>query len=155
VLKLEEKTATSRLRAAVLREAETWLSTPYHHMARVKGAGCDCLTFLAEVYAAAGVIEPVGKIPFYRLDFMRHQDDETYLNGLLARGHEVAAPLPADVVLYKWGRVFSHGAIVVDWPRRIIHASPSHSGVIWAHGTQGRLAGHEMRFVSPFADEAA
>ena len=145
---------TASLRAAVLREAETWLGTPYHHAARIKGAGVDCLTLLAEVYAAAGVIEPVAEIPFYRLDFMRHQTDETYLNGLLAHGHEVAAPLPADVVLYKWGRVFSHGAIVVAWPR-IIHASPSRSGVIWADGTQGRLAGHQMKFISPFADEAA
>ena len=137
------------LRRAVLREAETWLGTPYHHMARIKGAGVDCLTFLAEVYAAAGVIEPVKEIPFYRLDFMRHQSDESYLDALLARGHEVEAPLPADVVLYKWGRVFSHGGIVVEWPR-IIHASPSHSGVIWANGTQGRLAGHEIKFISPF-----
>jgi cell wall-associated NlpC family hydrolase len=143
---------TSSLRAAVLREAETWLGTPYHHMARIKGAGVDCLTFLAEVYAAAGVIEPVKEIQFYRLDFMRHQSDESYLDALLMRGHEVEVPLPADVVLYKWGRVFSHGGIVVDWPR-IIHASPSVHGVIWANGDQGRLAGHQMKFISPFESD--
>lgn len=143
---------SNALRVAVLAEAETWISTPYHHAARVKGAGVDCLTLLAEVYAAAGVIEPVGKIPFYRLDFMRHQDDETYLDGLLARGREVETPLPADVVLYRWGRVFSHGGIVVEWPW-IIHASPSHHGVVRANGTQGRLAGHEMKFISPFGPE--
>jgi cell wall-associated NlpC family hydrolase len=137
------------LREAVIAEAETWLGTPYHHMGRIKGAGVDCLTFLAEVFAAAGVIEHVKEIPFYRLDFMRHQDNESYLDALLERGHEIEIPLPADVVLYKWGRVFSHGGIVVEWPW-IIHASPSHHGVVRANGTQGRLAGHEMKFISPF-----
>jgi cell wall-associated NlpC family hydrolase len=37
------------LRAAVVREAESWIGTPFHHAARVKGAGIDCLMLLAEV----------------------------------------------------------------------------------------------------------
>jgi cell wall-associated NlpC family hydrolase len=103
-------------RQRVLDEAESWLGTPYHPHARVKGAGCDCLTFLACVYEAAGIIEHV-ELPFYRPDAMMHSREELYLEGVLARGHEVATPLPGDVVLYKWGRVFAHGGIVFDWPR--------------------------------------
>src|SRR5437660_5143962 len=54
-------------RGLVVAEAETWLRTPYHHMARVKGAGADCLTLLAEVYEKAGVIPQypsgAGRLP--------------------------------------------------------------------------------------------
>lgn len=139
-------------RVAVIREAETWLGTRYHHMGRIKGAGVDCLMFLAEVYAAVGLIESVVDIPYYRPDFMQHRNDETYLEGILKYGHEIESPRMADVVLYKWGRVFSHGGIVVEWPK-IIHAAPNHHGVSFAWGNQGRLANHEMKFLSLFSDD--
>ena len=32
-----------------------------------------------------------------------------------------AAPLPADIALWRFGRCFSHGAIVIGWPI-VIHA---------------------------------
>lgn len=35
-------------RAAVIAEAESWLSTPYHHEARIKGHGVDCAQILDE-----------------------------------------------------------------------------------------------------------
>jgi len=134
-------------RQAVLAEAERWLKTPYHHMARVRGTGVDCLTLLVEVYQRAGIVGPI-EVPFYRPDFMCHRDDETYLEGLLAHGREVAIPEPADVVLYKWGRVFAHAGIVVGWPQ-IIHADPK-NGVIRGDGLQGRLGGRPIKFISPF-----
>src|SRR5271166_3211238 len=106
-------------RAAAIAEAETWLGTRYHHMGRVKGAGVDCLMLLAEVYAAAGVIDPVptgpGGIPHYPPDFMLHQSAELYLEGLLKHAREVAAPGPGDVAIFKWGRVFAHAGIVTLW----------------------------------------
>jgi cell wall-associated NlpC family hydrolase len=89
-------------------------------MARVKGAGVDCLTLLAEVYAEAGLVERVP-IPHYPHDWHLHQSEERYLNGILYYMHEVETPLPGDVVLWKFGRCFSHGAIVVNWPD-VIHA---------------------------------
>jgi NlpC/P60 family putative phage cell wall peptidase len=141
-------------RAAVLAEAKSWIGTPYHHQARVKGAGVDCLLFLAEVYERAGIIEHV-EVPFYRADFMQHRDEERYLEGVLAHGHEVATPLPADVVLYKWGRVFAHAGIVIAWPQ-IIHASASGHGVVETNGLDPELAydrrgnPRPRKFVSPF-----
>jgi NlpC/P60 family putative phage cell wall peptidase len=106
----------SAKRAAVVAEAESWLGTPYHHMARLKGVGCDCLTLLAAVYEAAGVV-PVIEIPFYPPDWHLHRGVERYMDGLLAYAHEVDAPAPGDVALFRFGRCFSHGAIVVEWPR--------------------------------------
>ncbi|HWE72507.1 MAG TPA: hydrolase [Stellaceae bacterium] len=108
-------------RQAVVAEARQWLRTPYHHMGRVKGAGVDCATLLAEVYARAGVVPSVA-IPFYPPDWHLHRDAERYLGFVVAHAGEIAGdPLPADIALWRFGRCFSHGAIVIDWPV-VIHA---------------------------------
>ncbi|HVA15465.1 MAG TPA: hypothetical protein VNF99_19610 [Stellaceae bacterium] len=128
-----------RERAAVVAEARAWLRTPYHHMGRVRGAGVDCATLLAEVYARAGIIPPVA-IPFYPPDWHLHRDAERYLGFVLDHavelsppsitlplegggkgGGDASAPLPGDLALWRFGRCFSHGAIVIDWPL-VIHA---------------------------------
>lgn len=107
-------------RQRVLAEAMTWLDTPYHHQADVKGAGCDCIFLLIRTYHACGLIPDVDPRP-YPMDYMMHRDDERYLQGILQYAHEVETPKPGDVVLFKFGRVRSHGAIVLDWPN-VIHA---------------------------------
>lgn len=107
-------------RARIVEVARNWLGTSYHTGGRVKGAGADCLTLLAEVYAEAGIVAPV-EIPYYPNDWHLHRAVERYLEGLRQYAHEVAQPLPGDIALWKFGRCFSHGAIVVDWPV-IIHA---------------------------------
>ena len=47
-------------REDVLIELNNWLGTPYHHAARVQGAGVDCLMLLLEVYGRAGVFARIG-----------------------------------------------------------------------------------------------
>jgi cell wall-associated NlpC family hydrolase len=108
-------------RARVVAVARQWLRTPYRHASRVKGSGADCLTLLAEVFSEAGLISrPV--IPYYPHDWHLHRDAERYTAGLLQYTHEITGPpLPGDIALWKFGRCFSHGAIVVEWPV-IIHA---------------------------------
>jgi cell wall-associated NlpC family hydrolase len=108
-------------RALVVAEARGWLRTPYHHMGRIKGAGVDCATLLAEVYARAGVLPSVD-VPFYPPDWHLHRDSERYLDFVLAHAVETdGAAKPADLALWRFGRCFSHGAIVVEWPL-VIHA---------------------------------
>ena len=107
-------------RSAVLVEARRWIGTPYHHMGRIRGVGVDCATFPAEVYAAAGVIAPVT-IDFYPPDWHLHRASERYLHRVLEHAAEVDSPEPGDFTLWRIGRAFAHGAIVIAWPR-IIHA---------------------------------
>ncbi|MCE9561882.1 MAG: hydrolase [Planctomycetes bacterium] len=108
-------------RAAVVAAARSWLGTPYHHHARVKGVGADCLTLLASVYAEAGVIPPV-RIPEYSHQWHLHRSEELYLNGVLEHAREISGPPePGDTVVWKFGRCYSHGAVVVVWPL-VIHA---------------------------------
>ncbi len=143
---------TDPRRAAVIAEAEGWLGTPYHHMARVRGVGCDCLTLLATVYRAAGVV-PAIEIPHYPPDWHLHRTNELYLEGLLRYGTEIAAgPQGGDVALFRFGRCFSHGAIVTDWPY-VIHAWHA-GGVMRSDARQPLLAGRRVRFFSPFLESS-
>ena len=140
-------------RFAVIEEAREWLRTPYHHMARVKGVGADCLTLLAEVYERAGVIPHVD-VPFYPPDWNLHRDAERYLDGVMQYAREVPVgsgtgrPQPGDIAVFKFGRCFAHGAIVIQWPR-LIHAWHN-AGVVYADATQGQLAGRPVRIFDPF-----
>ncbi len=76
---------------------------------------------------ATGAIPKID-LPWYPPDFGLHRGAETYLQGLLTHCREVASPLPADIVLWKFGRCFSHAAIVIEWPL-VIHAK-THVGVV-------------------------
>lgn len=109
-------------RPQIVAEARTWLGTPYHEQGDVKGIGVDCGMILVRIFSKLGLIEPFDPRPYPR-DFMMHSEEERYV-GLVQRvgGIECAGPpLPGDVVVWRFGRCFSHGCIVVDWPR-IIHA---------------------------------
>lgn len=116
----------SRLR--VVAEAMTWLGTPYHHRAMVKNVGVDCSMFLAGVYHAVGVMPAIHIAP-YPHDWHMHKNRELYIEELSKHAVEIEGePLPGDIVLWQFGRTFSHGAIVVKWP--IIIHSYINSGVV-------------------------
>ncbi len=132
------------IRAAVVAEARGWLGTPYHHAAQVKGAGVDCAMLPAAVYRAAGLI-PEFEIAHYPPDWHLHRDTERYLEIVTRHAIEVSAPTgPGDFVLYRFGRAFAHGAIILDWPT-IIHAV-IRVGVVLDRGDAGRLNGRTCRF---------
>jgi NlpC/P60 family putative phage cell wall peptidase len=149
----EENSTLRNLRAAVVQEAESWIGTPFHHAARVKGAGVDCLMLLAEVYQHAGVVAPIEP-PFYVPDWHLHRDAERYMEGLLNYAREISGPpqgpgpLPGDIALFRFGRTFSHGAIVIAWPR-LIHAYWN-IGVVHGNATLYPLAGRPVKFFTPF-----
>ena len=86
---------------------------------------------------------------FYVPDWHMHRDAERYMEGLLGYARPIEGPpLPGDIALFRFGRVFSHGAIVVEWPR-LIHAYWS-IGVVWGDATLYPLKERDVRFFSPF-----
>jgi hypothetical protein len=104
----------------VIIEALSWLGTPYHHEARVKGAGVDCGQLPAAVFESCGLIPKVMIDP-YPCDWHLHRSDERYLS-IVERFFEKADnPLPGYLALFRYGRSISHGAIVIEWPV-VIHA---------------------------------
>lgn len=111
-------------RRAVIESARDWIGTPFHDKAAIKGAGVDCGYFPYAVYKECGLLPADFVMPDYSPQFWCHRGEEIYVDGLLRAGFiEVKTPQPADVIISKYGRVFSHGAIILDWPK-IIHASP-------------------------------
>ena len=137
------------MREAVVAEAESWVGTPFHHAARVKGAGVDCLMLLAEVYERAGII---GRVEprFYVPDWHLHRDAERYMEGLLRYARPIdGPPEPGDIGLFRFGRTFSHGAIVTEWPR-LVHAYWN-LGVVHGDANLHPLADRPVRFFSPFS----
>ena len=83
-------------RAAVVAAARSWIGTPYHHAADVKGrqGGVDCAMLLVRVYCDLGLVEPFDPRPYTR-DWMLHRDEERYLGFLLARAKRFGRPGPA------------------------------------------------------------
>lgn len=140
-------------RKAVVSEAMSWLRTPHHNGARLKGVGVDCGQFPLAVYEACGII-PHVIVPPYPSDFHLHNGREWYLEIVKAYGKELdegKMPEMGDFVIYKIGRVFSHGGIVIEWPN-IVHAYVG-LGVVLADGNQGHLGSRlvkEKKFFSPW-----
>lgn len=115
---------TDEQRIAVVAEAETWLRTPYHSNAAVKGAGADCALMPLQVYLATLPGLPVIPLPPYVEQWYLNRSEEKYLEYVLALGAREIAEAdvrPGDFALWRIGRVYSHGGIVTAWPE-IIHA---------------------------------
>ena len=110
-------------RADVVREVRSWIGTPYHLAADVKSVGVDCAMLVLRVYADLGLIAPFDPRP-YTHDWHLHRGEERYLDALLARAVKVDRPEPGDVMLFRVGRCYSHGAIVTQADTlTIVHAS--------------------------------
>lgn len=119
----------SAKRAEIVAEVMTWLSTPYHHNARVKGAGVDCAMLPAEVFAAVGLIPRLD--PEYSPQWMMHRDEEAYLQWVIPYTREITRDelQMGDMAMWKFGRTFSHSAIIIELPT-IIHAMRRASAVV-------------------------
>ena len=139
----------SQQRAAVVAEARSWIGTPYHHGADIRGVGVDCAMLLVRVFCDLGLVETFDPRPYPR-DWMLHRDEERYLPFVADRAHEVEAPGAGDVVIWRVGRTFSHGGIVTAWPL-VVHAFAKARIVLESDASMpGRFADprHPRRFFS-------
>lgn len=121
-------------RVAVVEEARRWLGTPYHHRACIRGVGVDCAQLPIGVWAGAGLIErfDTGEYPN---DWHLHREEERYMGIVLRFASEIepSEAQDADLILFKFGRAYSHGAIIVDvGAGLLVHASRKDRGVVLA-----------------------
>ena len=134
------------LRKNVLREARSWVGTPYRHQASTRGHGCDCLGLIRGVWRKLYDHEP-QEIPVYTRDWGETGHHEPLL--LAAKAWFVELPRyearAGDVVVFRWknSTVAKHAGIL---SRRdcFIHAYErvgtveTHLGPHW----QRRIAGY-------------
>jgi cell wall-associated NlpC family hydrolase len=114
----------SVMRPRIVAEALSWVGTPYKSNAMVKGpgGGTDCAMLLAAVYGELGLLpeyhDPRPYAPYWHV----HRQEELYMQVVLKYAHEIQGlPLPGDVVMFQIGRLYAHGAIVIQWPL-VVHA---------------------------------
>lgn len=137
-------------RHRVVTAARSWINTPFHDCACIKGAGVDCAMFLKASFEEAGLESPTG-INAYPPQWYMHGKDDLLVPQILKYGDEItqAEALPGDVVLYRFGHFYSHAAIVDEpgWPN-IVHAYRPKGVVMQDRGDQGLLAARdrERRF---------
>ena len=110
--------------ADIVAAARSWLGTPYHHQAAVKGVGCDCLGLVRGVYE-----ELYGRSaetpPPYSRDWAEASATETMIEA--ARRHLTPIGLDeagqGDIVIFRLrpGAMAKHAAILTG-EGRMIHA---------------------------------
>lgn len=110
-------------RAEIVAEARTWLNTPFHHQARVKGVGCDCIGLPIGTYRALELVDPAFDIAGYS----RVPDGTSIMAWCQANMVRVdrEAMQPGDVVIIRYDRHPQHIGILADYRHgglSIIHA---------------------------------
>jgi len=118
----------------VVAEARGWIGTRYHPGADVKGAGVDCGMLLVRVFVDTGLAQPFDPRP-YSQDWHLHRSDEKYLGFVAPIAREVPHELvkPGDIIVFRWGRCYSHGGIVTDAAAgglTIVHAFSERRAVV-------------------------
>jgi cell wall-associated NlpC family hydrolase len=110
----------------VVAEARSWIRTPFHHAADVKGAGVDCSMLVVRVFVDTRLVPPFDPRP-YPPDWYLHRSDEMYLDYVLPRARRIDRPGIGDIFLIRYGRTYSHGGIVtVPEPLTVVHAFHQH-----------------------------
>jgi hypothetical protein len=130
-------------RAAVVREAWTWLDTPWVHENRRKGAGVDCGNLMAGIMIGAKQIEDITLI-HYPHDFYNHSGDEVFRRHLEEFADKIDAPgiqiYPGDILGHALGKVtVAHTSMVMKWPV-VIHAVRKSKAVVFGDADKGVLA---------------
>lgn len=134
-------------RAAVVAEALTWQRTPWRHQGRVKGVGVDCAQFVIACYHNTGLTPDIDTGNYPR-DWHIHKTEERFLTFVPSFAVEIAEADvgPGDLVLFRIGRVFSHGAIVVKWPQGIHAAIQARMVTLCDFDTDHGLVAKDRKF---------
>jgi NlpC/P60 family putative phage cell wall peptidase len=106
-------------RTNIVAIARSWLGTPYHHQASVRGVGCDCIGLVRGIWRELYGRE-AEPLPAYTRDWAEAHGRETLLEA--ARRHLVEVPRlearPGDVLVFRWrrGSLAKHCAILATLP---------------------------------------
>lgn len=103
----------------IVAQARTWLGTPFHHQARLKGKGCDCLGLVVGVVDELGLQDKDGvKLAAYDEVAYSREPDGAYLTAKLTGLLEevpVAEARTGDLGLFKVRENPQHLAILSDY----------------------------------------
>ena len=124
--------------ARIVRAARSWLGTPYHDQASVKGVGCDCLGLIRGVWREVVGPEPMP-VPPYSRDWGEAGPREVLAEAARTAMIEIdlADTRTGDVVLFR----MRAGAIA------------KHAGILSSHAARGarsHRSGRPHRFIHAY-----
>jgi cell wall-associated NlpC family hydrolase len=120
------------------------VGTPFRDCADVKGpnGAVDCAMLLVRSAVDTGRLPPFDPRP-YSPRWHLHRSEEKFVGWMETLGaREVATPQPGDIVLWQFGRVFSHGGVLVS-ADEVVHAYYA-AGCV----TVSKLSEPLLRFIS-------
>jgi cell wall-associated NlpC family hydrolase len=116
--------AEADARCRFITEALTWTGTPFRDCADVKGpnGAVDCAMMLTRSVVDTGLIEPFDPRP-YSPRWHVHRSEEKFVDWVTEKLHarEVEQPRVGDVMIWRFGRTYSHGAVLVN-SQEVLHA---------------------------------
>jgi cell wall-associated NlpC family hydrolase len=114
-------------RSEFIELARTWIGTPYHDQARLKGVGADCIGYIVGL-----VSEATGRHITAPINYGRYPSPAIALQGIRDSGEcepiEFAQALPGDIVYMRIAREPQHFGIVSE-AGQIIHCTET-TGVV-------------------------
>jgi hypothetical protein len=135
---------TLEQQTAVVNEALTWLNTPYHASAGLKGIGVDCARSLYNVYRAVGMCDEINIPPGPSRQFIKNADAK-YLETVQKYAVEIAKDelTPGCIVMFRMKDlpIFTHGAIVITVDPLVILHAVIKQGVILSSINEGFVRG--------------
>lgn len=116
------------MRTKIIASAMSWIETPYHHHARIKGVGIDCAQLIVGVALECELLTlaQATAIPSYSVQWHLHNKEEKMIEqlefcGCVDTKNTTPYATPGDIITFKFGRTSSHLGICVS-PTRFIHA---------------------------------
>lgn len=124
----------------IVAQARTWLGTPFHHQARLKRVGCDCLGLIIGVVDELGLKDKHGQ-PLAGYDEITYskEPDGVYLTQKIAALLDEVSTDQAqagDLALFVMGDNPQHLAILTDYENAL--------GMIHCYAQARRVVEHRL-----------
>ena len=128
------------LKNDIVTQARTWLGTPFHHQARLKCVGCDCLGLIIGVVDELGLKDKHGQ-PLAAYDEITYskEPDGAYLTQKIAALLEevpIENAQAGDLALFNMGENPQHLAILTDYENTL--------GMIHCYAQARRVVEHRL-----------
>ena len=124
----------------IVNHARTWLGTPFHHQARLKGVGCDCLGLVVGVVDELGLKDKNGQLlaGYDEIAYSKEPDGAYLTQKLTDLLEEVQEPQAGDLALFSVRDNPQHLAILTDYEGWLgmIHAYAPARRVVEATGIE-------------------
>ena len=146
------------LRERICAEALTWIGTPFHDLACLKGprGGVDCGQLIIGVAKALDVLDAAWRCPVYSPTRQLHQRADLMSGILAACGCTPVAweaRQPGDVVTFRVGLTVSHAAVLLPGDE-LVHAVVD-KGVIRQPLVGSWVALHDRAWAFPGVEGSA